>query len=259
MTDPLDQALATLDSAFADVPRVGTVDGCLACYSPRDLELLGGDPALVPDDLVGSFARSTIEHWCEEQYGALWQSLAPRIIRHVIANGSVSLELRGFGDPLGRFETWPEHQRTAVVDALKAALSVALIRQSGYKIMELVGGFSHVGQDMAPWFEHLNALPSPSHDAGIVRLACHWAVDVTWGDEPDLWWWPEDPLGPVRDWLRSPALHTRLRRFAEANPRCKTVSDALIGIDAVRRDESVWLYPTYGDRKIGGMNRLVTF
>lgn len=260
--DALRQALASLDRAFADVPRIGTVDGCLACYSPGDLELLGGDPAVVPDDLVGSFARETLDHWSEEQYGAIWRSLAPRIIRLVITRGLIcNSELRGLGDPLSRFPSWPEHQRTAVLDALKAALTAAVIERSGSEVMELVGGFSHVGQDMAPWFEHLNALPSPSHDAGIVRLACHWAAAVTWGDEPDLWWWPEDPDSAVRDWLRSPALRARLRRFADANPRCKTVSDAFIGIDAIDGDQALWLgfgY-SYGRREIGGMHELVTF
>lgn len=69
-----------LGRVFAGVPRVGVVDGCRYCCSQSELDLLGGDPALVPDELVGTFAREVIDHWSEKQYGLMWRGLAPRIL-----------------------------------------------------------------------------------------------------------------------------------------------------------------------------------
>lgn len=50
-------------------------------------------------------------------------------------------------------------------------------------------------------------------DTGIARLARHWAEDLARGGEPSLWWSPEDPAAPIRDWLYSDALHERLSRM----------------------------------------------
>ncbi|MCK2241688.1 MULTISPECIES: hypothetical protein [unclassified Crossiella] len=45
-----------LAKVFVDVPRPGPVNGWTFCYHDDELELLGGDPALVPDDLARQFA-----------------------------------------------------------------------------------------------------------------------------------------------------------------------------------------------------------
>ncbi|WP_143446645.1 hypothetical protein [Kibdelosporangium aridum] len=132
-----------LGTVFAGVPRVGgRVDGCTYCYSESDLELLGGDPADVPDSLVSSFAREVIDHWSEDH----------------------------------RLET-------------------------------LICAAAHIDHDLAPWLLYLDTL-GPDADAAIAEVAEYWAT----GGEPMLWWFPEDPAAPIRDWLHSDVLWDRLSR-----------------------------------------------
>ena len=80
---------ATLDElqrTFAQVPRVGNVDGCTHCWTADNLRALGGDPAWVPDDIVVLFAQEVPSHWVREQYGSLWRTFAGRILRLVAAH-----------------------------------------------------------------------------------------------------------------------------------------------------------------------------
>ncbi|MGJ3560105.1 hypothetical protein ACR6C2_21900 [Streptomyces sp. INA 01156] len=47
-----------------------------------ELRMLGGDPAAVPDDVLGSFMREVASHWDKDQYPLLWRRLMPRALRH---------------------------------------------------------------------------------------------------------------------------------------------------------------------------------
>lgn len=202
-----------LGRVFAGVPRVGTVDGCTHCYAPSDLELLGGDPALVPDDLVGAFAREVIDHWSEDQYGLVWRGLAPRILGLVEASPD-GLLLRGLAH--ARFSTWPSEEQQAVRGALREMLARAVTGDgSGYTLEKLICAAAHVDHDLTPWLAYLHTLTGADADAGIARLARYWAEDVAAGGEPSLWWFPRDPAAPIRDWLRSDALHRRLSRMGD--------------------------------------------
>ncbi len=199
-----------LGRAFAGVPRVGAVDGCGYCYPQSDLDLLGGDPALVPDDLVGSFAREVTDHWSEEQYGLIWRALAPRILGLLDASPD-ELVLRGL--TYARFPTWPDEEQGAVRDALRAKLARAVTGAgSPHVVATLVDAAAHVDQDLMPWLSYLHTLTGADADAGIARLARFWADDLAVGGEPNLWWFPPDPAAPIRDWLHSDALHERLSR-----------------------------------------------
>jgi hypothetical protein len=262
--DDLRQALATLDHTFSGVPFVGPVDGCTYCYSPDDLTQLADDPAAAPDDLVHAFAEEEVGHWAEDQYGTLWRRLAPRIIG-LLANDptqDAGLLLRGLGVAHVRLQSWPAEQRDAVMRALAALLAVAVTDQrSPGQVVDLLGGLGHVHHDLTPWFRQIDALEGPAADAGAVRLVCHWAADLVWGEEPNFWWFPDDPTGPVRDWLCSPTVEARLTRFAAEHPRCKTAADALIGVQSLRQGESAWLYPGYGydQMQTGGLRELNGF
>ena len=75
------QALAGADRVFASPPALGRpVSGCTYCTPESDLRLLGGDPAAVPDDVLGAFMRETVGHWDEDQYPVLWRRLLPRAL-----------------------------------------------------------------------------------------------------------------------------------------------------------------------------------
>jgi hypothetical protein len=194
-----------------DVPRVGVVDGCTHCYSQADLALLGGDPALVPDDLVGAFAREALDHWDADQYVLLWRGLAPRILG-LLATSPDSMLLHGLVP--ARFTTWPAAEQTAVLDTLRSTLSRALSQPPGV-LAELIYAAAHATHDLTPWLAFLDTLTGPEADAAIAGLARYLAGDIARGSEPTLWWWPPDPMAPIRTWLYSDALHECLSRIGD--------------------------------------------
>lgn len=193
-----------LDRVFATVPRAGTVDGCTYCYAQSDLDALGGDPALVPDDLVGAFAREVVDHWDSDQYGLVWRGLAPRILRLLEASPDPML-LKGL--TFARFSTWPAAEQEAVREALRGMLTRGLTD-------DLLCAAAHVDQDLRPWLAHVDAM---TDDAAVAGLARYWAFDLAHGGEPSLWWFPEDPAAPIREWLYSDALWERLRRIGDVD------------------------------------------
>jgi hypothetical protein len=240
-----------VDLAFGAVHEVGEVAGCLNCYSESELAVLSGDAWLIPDELVRLFAQEGQDHWQRDQYGPLWRRLAPRIVRLVpVHDGTVDvgLLLRGLG-PLGcGLDQWPAGQRAALLEALGCAVDVALVDgRPADDVVELLGAVSHVDHDLAPWTRRLDTLQGPRADAGLVRLAAHWAVNVLWGEYLSWWWYPDDQLALASRWLCSAAVYDRLTRFAAAHPRCKNARDALTAIDKLRIDGiPPWLYPAAG-------------
>lgn len=205
-----------LDQIFCGVPRVGSIEGCLYCYSRADLDALGGDPAFVPDDLVRSFATSVFDHWPEDEYRLVWRGLAPRILRQVEEWPDVYL-LRGLS--YARLDTWPAIEQTAIHEALRAAVARAVVGLRDASptavchVATLVCAASHADDDLTPWLHYLDTLTGADSDTGLARLAHHWAGDLALGGEPDLLWYPEDPIAPLRSWLLSDPLRERLVRI----------------------------------------------
>jgi hypothetical protein len=240
-----------VDEAFADQPEVGPVEGCTRCYLQPELDLLGGDPRLVPDDLVGGFAEEVQDHWTSQQYGPLWRRLAPRIIRLLVVQQpgvDAGLLLRGLGPYGAGFTDWPAQQKSAILDVLGAVLDVALIDgRPPEAVLDRLGAVSHIGHDVTPWTRRLDTLTGPHAEAGLVRLACRWAVDLLWDDEPSWWWYPDDPAAIGVAWLSSRPVRGRITGFAAVHPGCKTATDALAAIERLA-DAAVspWSYPTYG-------------
>lgn len=262
-----DEALAAADRVFADVPRAGRLDGCTSCYSEEELILLGGggDPVEVGDDLVRRFAEEGIDHWDEGEYQAAWRRLAARIFRlleSVEVTVDPGLLLRGLGYSCNDIGTWPEREREAALRVLGAALDLWLVDgRDPDAVVELLGALAHVYDDIGPWFARIDAAAASGEaaEAGLVRLAASWAVDVSWGVEPVWWWYPGDPLGLARDWLCSDSVQARLIAFLERNPACKNAADALAATRALAAGEhSPWLYPdTWPPRAAGRKLRLV--
>ncbi|KAF3469660.1 hypothetical protein GL259_18560 [Streptomyces sp. Tu 3180] len=241
-------ALAGADRVFASPPALDRpVDGCTYCTPESELLLLGGDPAAVPDDVLGHFMRETASHWDEDQYPVLWRRLIPRALRSWGPDGQYtdpSLEIGHLGDDGAGLAGWPTPERAAVERAFRALLAVALVDgRPAEKVTDLVEGVAHATGDLLPWLDHLAALPGPAADAGLVRLAFAWATDLLWEDFRFWWWYDGDP-GVVVAWL--PTQRPRVAAFAARYPRCKTASDTLTAIDRLAAgDHSPWAYP-YG-------------
>lgn len=249
-----DDALAVADLVFADRPRIGRLDGCTFCYSEQELADLAGDPGALSDDLVRRFAEEGIDHWDEDQYPAAWRRLAGRILRLLGRRDlgvDVGLVLRGLGYSCNSVEGWPDREREAVLDVLGSTLDLWLTdgRDSG-EVIELLGALAHVHDDIAPWFARIEAATDSAIEAGLVRLAARWAVDLLWNETANWWWYPDDPAGRVRQWLCSRAVQDRLTAFAARNLKCKNAADALAAIRSLATDgHGIWLYPqTYPPR-----------
>lgn len=220
----MDAVLARLDDAFANVPRVGRVEGCTHCYTQAELGLLGSDPALVPDHLVARFAREAADHWSESQYSVLWRGFAPRILRTLPADPYPSWLLRGLAS--ARVPDWPATQQAALRDTLRAMIAHAVADSVPADGMaELIYAAAHADSDLTPWLDHLDTLSGAAVDAAIAELARHWAEDLAGGGEPQLWWQPDDGAASIRAWLHSDALDERLNRMDDSR-----AVDALIAI-----------------------------
>ncbi|MFF1685452.1 MULTISPECIES: hypothetical protein [unclassified Streptomyces] len=240
-------ALAGVDAAFAKLPALDRpVWGCTHCTPESELHLLGGDPALVSDDLLGHFMREVASHWAEDQYPVLWRRFIPRALRMWGPDGDgtdPSYEMGCLGAGGARLMDWPESERLAVERAFGALLTLA-VTTSGRPLewcTELVEGIAHATGSLDPWLDHISGLVGPEADAGVVRLAVGWTVELLWKELEFTWWYDGDPQAIAR-WL--PTLRPRIAAFAVRHPRCKNASDALIGLDALDAGTgSLWLYP----------------
>ncbi|MER5424330.1 hypothetical protein [Streptosporangium roseum] len=237
--------LDEVDRVFAAVPPLDReVGGCAHCHAEEDLRLLGGDPAAMSDELVGSFMRKVVDHWDGDQYPLLWRRLMPRVLRYLASaapGGDPAGELRGLASYGAGFTGWPAHERAAAEQAFAALLAAALTDgRPAERVAELVEGLAHATEDLRPWLDRLAGLPGHEADAGLVRLACHWSTALLWEEDLFTWWYDGDPQ-VLADWL--PTQRDRIASFAAAH-RCKTAADAVVAIDRLQAGEpSPWFYP----------------
>ncbi|MCX5086231.1 hypothetical protein [Streptomyces sp. NBC_00401] len=242
-------ALAEVDGAFTTPPALDRpVWGCTHCTPESELRLLGDDPALVSDDLLGHFIREVASHWAEDQYPVLWRRFIPRALRLWGPDGDgadPSYEIGRLGSGGARLADWPVAERAAVEGAFRALLTVAVTSGRPHDwCTELIEGIAHATGGLDPWLDHIHGLAGPEADAGVVRLARGWALELLWGEMDFIWWYDGDPQHIAR-WL--PSLRPRIEAFAARHPRCKNASDALIGLDALEAGaRSPWLYPVGG-------------
>ncbi|MGI5532581.1 hypothetical protein ACQEVX_35980 [Streptomyces syringium] len=246
-------ALAEVDEVFAPPPRLNRpVGGCTYCTAESELRVLGGDPADVPDDLLGHFMREVASHWDQDQYAVLWRRFIPRALRRWGPEGNdsdPSQEMGRLGLHGARLADWPAVERAAVERAFRALLHIAVTDGRPHEeITELTEGIAHATGDLEPWLAHIAGLTGPEADAGVIRLAFGWATELLWDELTFTWWYDGDPR-LITAWL--PELRARIASFTVRHPRCKNASDALIAIDALKAAGGApWLYP-YDMRTLG--------
>lgn len=234
----LTAALAAVDEASSQVGRVHVVDGCGFCFLGDQLEMLGGDPARVPLDLVLRFAAKEPDHWSDTQYSTLWRGLAPRIIRAAAESpGAMTLSdvLRGPATANARFTDWPDHQQQALSEAYAALLCVAVVDWEPHEVADLLGPLAQLHDSLTSWLAEIDAMTGPAAEAGLVRLTSHLAEEVAaYGTLLPWHWYPPDRLGLLSAWLTSSAVADRLHSFAERHPGCVSGSGALLRIEAMQ-------------------------
>ncbi|GAA3097069.1 hypothetical protein GCM10017687_04640 [Streptomyces echinatus] len=119
--------LAEADRVFSSPPELDRpVGGCTYCTPESELRILGGDPAAVPDDLLGHFMREVVSHWEADQYPVLWRRLMPRALRYWGPDGASadpSAEIGRLGQHGAKLADWPAPERAVVEKALRALLT----------------------------------------------------------------------------------------------------------------------------------------
>jgi hypothetical protein len=238
-----DVATAGTNAAWHD-EAVDLSDGCSRCYCEQDLVVLAGDPDSVPDHLIRSIAFDAHDHWSSEQWQLLYRRFAPRLVSLVRTRQiDPGLALRAFGPSYADLANWPDDERRATEGALGAALLDALEHWPSHNLVDLLGGLACAYDDLRPWLVRLDAASGPAAQGGVIRLACHWATGLLWGDDDWFtWWYTDDPVTPVREWTLG--AKTTVEQFVQAHPECKTAQDALIAYDRLNRGEnSPWYYP----------------
>lgn len=159
-------ALAEVDGAFTTPPALDRpVWGCTHCTPESELRLLGGDPALVSDDLLGHFIREVASHWAEDQYPVLWRRFIPRALRLWGPDGDgadPSYEIGRLGSGGARLADWPVAERAAVEGAFRALLTVAVTSGRPHDwCTELIEGIAHATGAWTPGWTTYTASPAP--------------------------------------------------------------------------------------------------
>ena len=176
--------------------------GCGLCWTPAELELLDGDPALVPDTVVWQFAWEVEDHFEPDEYELAWRRLAPRVLDLLESDPDSRLTQ---GLTWANLPAWPEDERTA----LRARLAEIIIRSADSpELSELVQAAAQMDEDLTPWLRVVDGLP----DSAVAELAHKWSYAFLSGGTPcDGGWlrWDE-PAQPIRGWLLTPALRDRL-------------------------------------------------
>jgi hypothetical protein len=223
LTTRQSELAATLDElerTFAQVPRVGNVDGCSHCWTAGNLRALGGDPARVPDAIVVLFAQEVPSHWVREQYGSLWRTFAGRILRLVAAHPDhylINFMMRGPSSHEARFADWPDHHRTVLRRAFEAMLAVAVLSWRPNEVTELLEGLGCLDPDLVRWLGVIDQL-GPEADAGVISLVESWTPNLAAG-EAIFWLAPDVPVAPLSAWVTSAAVQARIARGSLASPR----------------------------------------
>jgi hypothetical protein len=169
--------------------------------------LLDGDPELVPDDLLRSFAWHSSSCFDKDEYEAAWRRLAYRVIQVLEDTPDTSLT---FGMTRAKSLSWPEDERAVLREQFTGAIMRAVADEERRPNLNgLIQSAAHLDEDLTPWLRLVDSLP----DEVIVHLAKGWSYDVYFDNGRfGSWLHWEDPTSgeQMQEWLLRPALRDRL-------------------------------------------------
>jgi hypothetical protein len=171
--------------------------GCGLCWTEAELELLDGDPALVPDEVVWRFAWEVEDHFEPEEYGPVWRRLGYRVIGLLddAPDSRLTMGLTWAG-----WQEWLEAERAALyAQVTDVVLRAAADEDRRKDLSELVQAAAQLDQSLVPWLRLVDTLP----DEVVADLAEEWSdferADSTFGTW--LRWTGPSPQDELREWL----------------------------------------------------------
>ena len=171
--------------------------GCGLCWTEAELELLDGDPALVPDEVVWQFAWEAEDHFEPGEFGPAWRRLAHRVVGLLDDDPDSRLTA---GLTWAGWQEWPEAERAALhAQVTDVVLRAAANEERRKGLGELVQAAAQLDQSMVPWLSLVDTLP----DEVAEHLAEEWSnlnsANSTFGTW--LHWTDPTPHEEVEEWL----------------------------------------------------------
>ncbi|GIG60421.1 hypothetical protein Lfu02_47930 [Longispora fulva] len=246
-SDALRVSLAEADRLFADTPTLDAVSGCGMCWSDEELRLLGGDPTLVSEELLGRFALEVPSHWDAEEAPVTWQRLMPRLLRRLAgtppdAGAMFDFELSHFAGG-ARFRSWPVERQAVVERCFGAILRVRLLDRFP-DANDLFEGIAHATGDVRRLLDFLDAWTGPEADGAVLFLAMRYAEDLVWEDDGQVFfWWYDVDRTVLPAWFASPSVETRLDGYRQDCRNAVLLRECVRLIRAGERPS--WFYQGY--------------
>ena len=203
MTNRLTQAIEILYSAFDDVPKPTSIDGCPCCMTAEELDRLLSIPRkeLTGDDL-GSYAASAFL-----TVGSLndYLYLLPRILEISITDESwwPDIEVTGRAIRETKVSDWPEHRQQALASLFESVIEHIVENGEHHRIDGWMCGAGRTFIDVRPCL----SIIEKNEDAVLE----YWKANAGKLDEGKLgnefWDLPNPQYDEIVQWFRSPQIN----------------------------------------------------
>ncbi|MFD9704756.1 hypothetical protein [Lentzea sp. NPDC059081] len=171
--------------------------GCGLCWTEAELELLDGDPALVPDAVVWQFAWEVEDHFAPEEYAPAWRRIGHRVVGLLDGDPDSRLTM---GLSWAGFAEWPEAERAALrAQVTDVVLRAAADEERWRDLSELVQAAAQLDQSLTPWLRLVETLPGEV----VEHLAEEWSDVHSANSTFGTWlrWTGPTPHEEVEEWL----------------------------------------------------------
>jgi len=205
-------AIANVHDVFAGMAANPDEVGCLACYSPGDMEMLRRSDVPVPDDLVASVALEVPDHW--DDHAAVLRRVLPQAVDKLVLN-SLDHGLTASRLVAAGWTEWPEEQVAAIRQFLGAWWDWSLRQESPpTKIWDVFECCATATSEVTTWLARWDAAAAIDTNARRALAECFdwWWYDLQAGVSPFHWW------HDARERAASDELNTWLARTRHGVP-----------------------------------------